>query len=68
MKPPRYSFWSKILELYGLAWWKVKPVGTKSNKKKGGKAAKGKFLGSNSWQSKGRGFESPQLHFERKNS
>ena len=21
----KYSFWSKILELYGLAWWKVRP-------------------------------------------
>jgi hypothetical protein len=33
-----YSFWSKILELYGLAWWKVKPLGSKSKakKKKGG--------------------------------
>ncbi len=29
-----YSFWSKILELYGLAWWKVKPIGCRSKRKK----------------------------------
>jgi len=26
MKEPRYSAWGKILELSGLAWWKVKPI------------------------------------------
>jgi len=39
MKPPSYSFWAKILELYGLAWWKVKPMGSKSKARKR-KAAK----------------------------
>jgi len=29
-----YFFWSKILAIYGLAWWKVKPIGTKSKSKK----------------------------------
>jgi len=28
------NFWSLILELYGLAWWKVKPLGTKVKKGK----------------------------------
>lgn len=31
-----YSFWSKILELYGLAWWKVRPVSSKSKRRKRG--------------------------------
>ena len=26
MKEPRYSGWARILELCGLAWWKVKPI------------------------------------------
>lgn len=30
----RYSFWAKILELYGLAWWKVKPIGSKGKARK----------------------------------
>jgi len=33
-KPRNYSFWSKILGLYGLAWWKVKPIGYRSKRKK----------------------------------
>jgi len=26
MKEPRYTAWGKILELSGLAWWRVKPI------------------------------------------
>ena len=26
MKEPRFSGWASILELCGLAWWKVKPI------------------------------------------
>jgi len=36
---PSYSFRGKIPELYGSAWWKVKPMGSKSKvKKKKGRA------------------------------
>ena len=26
------SYWSALLELFGLAWWKIKPLGTKIKK------------------------------------
>jgi len=35
--------WSKILEFFGLAWWKVKPLGTSTKKKKGGLNMAGQF-------------------------
>jgi len=29
-----YPTWSKILELWGLSWWRVRPLGTKQKKER----------------------------------